>query len=116
MKILRLLNKINFSIIFLLFCNFVSLAEEEPVDIWNIDKKKTEKISTNENSNNDQDTESTSTSEVDIYSLQSTKELDSIELDKNIDTKEVKIFGLFDPEDYGLDINMWSNSDGDQLK
>ena len=116
MKILRLLNKINFSIIFLLFCNFVSLAEEEPVDIWNIDKKKTEKISTNENSNNDQDTESTSTSEVDIYSLQSTKELDSIELDNNIDTKEVKIFGLFDPEDYGLDINMWSNSDGDQLK
>ena len=24
--------------------------------------------------------------------------------------------GLYDPQDYGLDIDMWSNSDGDQLK
>jgi len=27
-----------------------------------------------------------------------------------------KIIGLYDPNDYDLDINMWSNSDGDQLK
>ena len=28
----------------------------------------------------------------------------------------MKIFGLYDPEDYSLDIDMWINSDGDQLK
>ena len=34
----------------------------------------------------------------------------------NLNTKDIKIFGLYDPEDHGLDLNMWSNSDGDQLK
>ena len=29
---------------------------------------------------------------------------------------KIKIFGLYDPDDYGLDIHMWANSDGDQLK
>ena len=35
---------------------------------------------------------------------------------KNLKTKNVQIIGLYDPEDFGLDINMWKNSDGDQLK
>ena len=42
MKILRLLNKNYFSIIFILFFGYYSYAEEQPVDIWNIDKKKLE--------------------------------------------------------------------------
>ena len=39
-----------------------------------------------------------------------------IEFDQNLASDEVRILGLYDPEDNGLDINMWSNSDGDQLK
>ena len=40
MKILKLLNKKNFSIIFnFIFSLFVN-AEEQPVDIWNIEKEK----------------------------------------------------------------------------
>ena len=31
-------------------------------------------------------------------------------------SKEIKIYGLYDPDENGLDINMWINSDGDQLK
>jgi len=44
MKISKLLNKISLSIIFsfLLLSNNV-IAEETPVDIWNIDKKDIEK-------------------------------------------------------------------------
>ena len=30
--------------------------------------------------------------------------------------KKLKFIGLYDPEDYDLDIDMWSNSNGDQLK
>ena len=30
--------------------------------------------------------------------------------------KEIKIVGLYDPQDYGLSIDMWSNSDGLVLK
>ena len=44
------------------------------------------------------------------------KENDSIELDSNLNLQTIKIIGLYDPEDNGLDINMWSNSNGDQLK
>ena len=40
MKILELLNKKNLSIIFLLLLASISQAEDQPVDIWNIDKKK----------------------------------------------------------------------------
>ena len=37
-------------------------------------------------------------------------------MDQDLTSKEIKIAGLYDPEDYGLSINMWSNSDGSTLK
>ena len=48
--------------------------------------------------------------------MQSQKKINSIQLDENYNLEEIKIFGLYDPEDFDLDISMWSNSDGDQLK
>ena len=36
-------------------------------------------------------------------------------MDQNL-TKRDKNYALYDPEDYDLDIYMWTNSDGDQLK
>ena len=49
--------------------------------------------------------------------MQSTKKtIGDIELEENTNSKDSELFGLYDPEDYGLDINMWINSDGDQLK
>ncbi len=43
MKILRLLNKKNLSIIIIYLLSFISvLAEDKPVDIWNIDKAENE--------------------------------------------------------------------------
>ena len=46
MKISKLLNKYNFLIIIIFsFCNAFAVAEEQPIDIWNIDKKKIEKQS-----------------------------------------------------------------------
>ena len=41
MKILKLLNKKYFTIIFFLFST-IAFTEEKPVDIWNIDKKELE--------------------------------------------------------------------------
>ena len=44
MKILRLLNKKYLSIILIVFfIGSYSQAEDEPIDIWNIDKKKNRK-------------------------------------------------------------------------
>ena len=117
MKILKLLNKKHFSIILILFLGLSSYAEEEPIDIWNIDKEKIEEESLKDNTENfKEETEIKDNSNSSIYNMQSQKEVSAINLEDKSDTKEIKIIGLYDPENYGLDINMWSNSDGDQLK
>ena len=113
MKILKLLNKKNLSIIvILLVFPFLSIAEDEPVDIWNIDKKEIETTS-EESVIINQPAEITENS---IYQMQTSRDANSIELDQNLISKETKIVGLYDPQDYGLSIDMWSNSDGLVLK
>jgi len=116
MKILKLLNKKKFSILLILLLGLNSYAEEQPVDIWNIDEKEIEGKSSSITSitQNDGGTEKKTSSS--IYEMQSQKKISTIELDQKLDSQVVKIIGLYDPDDYGLDINMWSNSDGDQLK
>ena len=54
--------------------------------------------------------------ESDIYKMQSKKKSDTIKLDNALKVNKINIFGLYDPDDFDLNINMWSNSDGDQLK
>jgi len=113
MKILKLLNKKNLSIIiFSLLITSSPFAEDKPVDIWNIDKKEVDTISEeNLSGKNKQEI-----SESSIYKMQSDKKEDSIKLDSDLTSKSIKIAGLYDPQDYGLSINMWSNSDGLTLK
>ena len=115
MKILRLLNKKYLSIIFFLITtSFYLNAEEQPVDIWNLDKEKIENSTTIDNSViQKQDNEKTVS---DIYKMQTQKETDVIQQVETLTSNEIRIIGLYDPEDYGLDIDMWSNSDGDQLR
>ena len=54
--------------------------------------------------------------ETSIYDLQSNNQNDNVEVDSSLNSKELKIIGLYDPEDYDLKIDMWANSNGDQLK
>ena len=117
MKILRSLNKKNFlSILFILCFGFHSFADDQPVDIWNVDKNKTKNDVNSTDVKIEQNIEVEETTVSEIYKMQSQKENQIIKLDESLNTKEVQIIGLFDPEDNGLDLNMWSNSDGDQLK
>ncbi len=113
MKILKLLNKKYFSIlIFYLLLVINTLAENKPVDIWNLEEKETDIIlETNISSQNEK-----SNTVNNIYEMQSNKKVDSIKLDKDIVSKEIKIIGLYDPAEYGLSIDMWLNSDGSRLK
>ena len=113
MKILKLLNNKNLSIIIIsLLLSFSSIAEEKPVDIWNLDKKETQNIS-KENLSVEKNEETPQSS---IYKMQSDKKEESIKLDEELTSKTIKIAGLYDPQDYGLSISMWSNSDGSILK
>ena len=116
MKILKLLNKTYLSILIILFFSTVnSFSENEPVDIWNIDKEQLQENSENKElisvTENELESE-----KIDVFSLQTKDGSDSIKVDETLDSKEIKIIGLYDPEDFGLKIDMWSNSNGDQLK
>ena len=112
MKISKLLNKKNLSIVIFSLISLSSFAEDKPVDIWNLEKQESETISEeNLSIENKQEV-----SESSIYKMQSDKKEVSIKLDQELTSKTIKIAGLYDPQEYGLDINMWSNSDGSTLK
>ena len=116
MKILRLLNRKYFSIIFVIFLlGSTSFAEEQPVDIWNIDKKEIDQNSTNNISDTEKKIVEQAT-QSNVYKMQSQNQIESVKVDSSLDSKDIKITGLYDPEDYDLKIDMWSNSNGDQLK
>ena len=113
MKILKLLNKKSLSIIIIsLLLPFSLIAEDQPVDIWNINKEKIN--SSIEESAIIEKTDVTN--ESNIYQMQINKKTNFIQSDKDLTSKEIKIIGLYDPQDYGLSIDMWSNSDGLKIK
>ena len=110
MRILKLLNKKYLSIIFIFLLYWFSSQSQEAVDIWNIDKKSKEESNTIDSS------ETQNIPKNSIYNMQSQKSDQlNIEEDQTLLSKETKIIGLYDPAENGLNINMWSNSDGDQI-
>ena len=116
MKILKLLNKISSIIIIFFFLSLSkTFSENEPVDIWNIDKKKIEENSKNKVEVSASNTNQTVNS-VDVFNTQLKNNNNLIEVDSSLVSKDIKLIGLYDPADYGLKIDMWLNSNGDQLK
>ncbi len=111
MKTLKLLNKKKLSIILFFSLFGFGLNSQEPVDIWNIEKNpKIEETIIN------RDTEEKKAPKNTIYEMQSQNVNDlNIEEDQTLASKEIEIIGLYDPAENGLDINMWSNSNGDQI-
>ena len=116
MKILKLLNKTYLSILIIFFFSIIdSFSQDEPVDIWNIDKEQIQENSENKELISTTESE-LGTEKIDVFNMQTKKRSDSIKVDETLNSKEIKIIGLYDPEDFGLKIDMWSNSNGDQLK
>ena len=116
MKILKLLNKKYFLIIISLIIGLNSFADEKPIDIWNIEKKKVEDDLNTNAISSENERVIKQNNESSIYNMQSQKQTNVIKLEQNSLKEEIKIIGLYDPEDYGLNLNMWTNSDGDQLR
>jgi hypothetical protein len=106
----KLLNKKYLLVIlFSLFLGF-NTQSQEPVDIWNLkEEKKIAETSTIEK-NNENNTRANS-----IYEMQTKKVKESKIEETQALIPEKKIIGLYDPEENGLDINMWTNSNGDQI-
>ena len=110
MKILKLLNKKSLSIFFVLLVIFSTnlRSEEDPVDIWDLETKVEENNSSEILENNDS---GEANIEID-NNLNSS--IDTI--DSNLLYEKVNIVGLYDPEENGLNIDMWSNSNGNEIK
>jgi len=111
MKNLRLLNKKYLSVIlFYLFIGFAAQSQE-PADIWSIEVKKSP-----EELNIEESKEEKGSAQNSIYKMQSQKKSElNIDEDQTLEFNKIKIVGLYDPAENGLDINMWSNSNGDQI-
>ena len=112
MKILRLLNKKNLSIFIIFFFSLLNnlKAEEEPVDIWNLEKKSNEGTTSALSEIDD-------TEEVSIgVETNNSKNTSNIINSNILEENKISIVGLYDPEDNELSIDMWSNSNGNEVK
>jgi len=109
MKILKLLNKKNLSILisFFFLQNSYSI---EPVDIWNLEKQSNQDNSKNEIIENEDLLPST------IFNIQNKikKEI-LVDEEENLLSKNINIAGIYDPSDNDLSIDMWVNSDGSKI-
>ena len=101
------LNKYFYLIIYLFIFPFYIFAEE-PVDIWKKNNKQIEDKIQPENS-----TEINSP-----INTQKKKNLIDITIDEKFSTtdSDEKIYGIIDPEENNLTLNMWRNTDGKQIK
>ena len=105
MKILKQLSK--FFLFTFLLINPVSA--NEPVDIWNIEKKDTkENEIIIENTNDDENKI--------IQGIKIEQQNEKILVNNALGASEIKLAGLYDPEENGLSIDMWSNSNGEDIK
>ena len=112
MKILKLLNKKYLSIFVVFILTFYShlRAEDEPVDIWNLEKKVEQNSSVIVSENNESNEIKIEVEKSDPNSAINTIDSDTLKENK------ISIVGLYDPEDHGLNINMWSYSNGKEIK
>ena len=113
MKLLKLLNKkffLNFfTLIFFILC-IREIQANEPVDIWNLKKEEPNIEDTTLEIKSENNKES-------IFKNLNQKNLSSVvQEDETLVSTKTEIAGLYDPGENGLVIDMWSNSNGDQIK
>ena len=108
MKILKQLSK--FFVIFFLFGFFTNTAiSNEPVDVWNIEKK--------ENNIKEKLIKSKKGIDNEIFQEKKNGEQNkNIIVNNSLGANEIKLAGLYDPAENGLSIDMWSNSNGKEIK
>ena len=103
------LNRSIFFTIFIIILTFKpAFSEDEAPDIWEKKESQKEESSTNKN-------EKDITIESPILSGDVSKILIKIDEDKIID-QDLSVIGIFDPEENNFNLNMWSNTDGEDIK
>ena len=113
MKIFKLLSRIFlpiYIIIFFFIVNFLK-AQEQPVDIWNLEKKsKTDKVSNTGTEIIEAESDSTFKIKPKLNN-----EFEILK-DEYLQSNIIVVSGIYDPQENGLNIDMWSNSKGERIK
>ena len=108
MKILKLLNKRNLSILisFFFLQNSYSI---EPVDIWKIENQSIKE----DNIVNNEIIENENVLTNSIFHIHSQRDHKiQVDEEKNLFSKNIDIVGIYDPSDNDLSMDMWTNSNG----
>ena len=101
-----MLNKFFINIIiFLLSTLCFYVYANEPVDIWSIEKEKTENIASNSDLEDNNETSQTIVINDNLTS--------SIEEGEILNKR--KVVGLYDPEENGFDLEMWNNTEPNKI-
>ena len=99
---------ILFVVLSVIFTLNPAVSEDEPADIW-------EKKENQNEENNEANDEKDITIESPILSGDINKIVIKIDEDK-IENQSESIIGIFDPEENNFNLNMWSNTDGEDIK
>ena len=99
---------ILFVVLLVIFTLNLAFSEDEPADIW-------EKKENQNEENNEANDEKDITIESPILSDDINKMVIKIDEDK-IENQSESIIGIFDPEENNFNLNMWSNTDGEDIK
>ena len=105
---LSYLNKILLFITFFILMNFnFAIAEDEPADIWKneVNNQQEDELDNNENLKIESPILSDDTNKA------------TIEISEDIIKDDNKpLIGIFDPQENNLNLNMWANTDGEEIK
>ena len=98
-------------IVFLIFLNILTfnsaIAENEAADIWK------------ENNNQEEKKESNSEKDITIESPILSGDIEKIVIkidEDSLEQQNESVIGIFDPEENNFNLNMWSNTDGVEIK
>ncbi len=108
MKISKQLSKILILIFFILPTQFAKAQEIK--EIWSVIEKK--EISENETVNNEDSTSVVNKPE----GIKVKFSDENILVEQNLDSSNILLSGLFDPDDNDLKLDMWSKTDGIEIK
>tara|TARA_Y100000590_G_scaffold421395_1_gene525035 strand:- start:4393 stop:6129 length:1737 start_codon:yes stop_codon:yes gene_type:complete len=107
MKISNQLNKF-FIILFIFIFSTKNTLSNEPIDIWKIEKI----VDSKETIKADDEKIKTEI----IQGAKIDQQNQNIIVNQELDTSEIKLAGLYDPSENSLSIDMWLNSNGDEIK
>ena len=95
-------------LLIILFCS--QLTSEEKIDIWNNNKP------ANETSSNDRKKESLQDAKTN--SSQTIDALQKIQIQQSAEflTEEQNVYGIYEPANYDLSLNMWSTTKAEDLR